>query len=161
MRRVQGGQHPQAIFAVAAIFPLFKIRTTVRNVGNGVGAPFAFGRKEETMGKYNLIALTNPIEGREDEFNDWYTHEHLADVLKLPGVTAAQRYMLGDVQHRKGPLEWKYMAVYEIEIDDISETLDALAAASGTEAMPLSPALSSERMVWIYRPITDRVVRPR
>jgi hypothetical protein len=112
------------------------------------------------MGKYNLIALTNPIEGREDDFNDWYTNEHLADVLKLPGVIAAQRYTLGEVQHRKGPLDWKYMAVYEIEIDDISETLNALAAASGTETMPLSSALSPDRMVWIYRPITERIERP-
>ncbi|MDP2731609.1 MAG: hypothetical protein Q8O63_00630 [Hoeflea sp.] len=112
------------------------------------------------MGKYNLIALTNPVDGRDDEFNDWYTNEHLDDVLKLPGMVAAQRFCLNDVQHRKGPLEWKYMAVYEIEIDDISETLGALAAASGTDAMKLSPALSDQRMVWIYKPITGRVERP-
>lgn len=111
------------------------------------------------MAKYNLIALTNPLEGRDDEFNDWYTNVHLADVLKLPGVIAAQRYRLADEQHRPKPLEWSYMAVYEIEIDDISRTLSALKAASGTEAMPLSPALSPERMVWIYEPITDRVER--
>jgi hypothetical protein len=112
------------------------------------------------MAKYNLIALTNPLEGRDDDFNAWYTNVHLADVLKLPGVTAAQRYRLADVQHRPGPLEWKYMAVYEIDIDDIATTLAALKAASGTDAMPLSPALSAERMVWIYEPITERVERP-
>jgi hypothetical protein len=109
--------------------------------------------------KYNLIALTNPLEGRDDEFNDWYTNIHLADVLKLPGVTAAQRYRLADTQHRPGSFEWSYMAVYEIEVADISETLAALKAASGTERMPLSPALSPERMVWIYQPITERVER--
>jgi len=91
------------------------------------------------MGKYNLIALTNPVDGRDDEFNDWYTNEHLDDVLKLPGMVAAQRFCLNDVQHRKGLLEWKYMAIYEIEIDDISETLGALAAASGTESILLPP----------------------
>ncbi|WP_210496848.1 DUF4286 family protein [Microvirga antarctica] len=112
------------------------------------------------MAKYNLIALTNPLDGRDDEFNEWYTNVHLADVLKLPGVTAAQRYRLAETQHRAGPLDWKYMAVYEIEIDDISTTLSALKAASGTETMPLSPALSPERMVWIFEPITERVERP-
>jgi hypothetical protein len=112
------------------------------------------------MAKYNLIALTNPLEGRDAEFNDWYTNEHLADVLKLPGVTGAQRYRMSDVQHRPGPFEWKYMAVYEIEIDDIKKTLSALSAASGTDAMPLSPALSPDRMVWIYEPITDKVAKP-
>lgn len=112
------------------------------------------------MGKYNLIALTNPLEGRDDEFNDWYTNEHLPDVFKLPGIVAAQRYQLSDVQYRSGPMDWKYMAVYEIEIDDLSVTLDALAAASGTDAMKLSPAISPERMVWIYQPITDRIEAP-
>ncbi len=111
------------------------------------------------MPHYNLIALTNPLNGQEAEFNDWYTNVHLADVLKLPGVTAARRYRLADTQHRPGPHEWAYMAVYEIEIDDISTTLTALRAASGTAAMPLSPALSPDRMVWIYEPITERVTR--
>src|SRR6478735_7675305 len=102
----------------------------------------------EFMPKFNLFALTNPIVGRDEEFNDWYTNVHLGDVLKLPGVVAAQRYHLGAVQHRPGPFEWKYMAIYEIEIDDIKKTLSALSAASGTDAMPLSPALSPDRMVW-------------
>lgn len=111
------------------------------------------------MGKYNLIALTNPLDGQDDAFNDWYTNIHLDDVLKLPGIVAAQRFKLNDVQHRELSEEWKYMAVYEIEIDDIAITLDALRAASGTDAMKLSPALSPELMVWIYTPITERVER--
>ncbi len=109
------------------------------------------------MPRYNLIALTNCEAGREDEFNDWYTNVHLADVLKLPGVVAAQRFELNEVQHRQGQMPWGFMAVYEIDIDDVSETLSELRAVSGTDAMPLSPALKDERMVWIYRPITDRV----
>lgn len=111
------------------------------------------------MPKYNLIALTNAKTGRDEEFNDWYTNIHLGDVLKLPGVTAAERFVLSDVQHRPGPMPWKYMAVYEIDIEDIEVTLSALRSASGTEAMPLSPALEEERMVWIYRPLTERVER--
>lgn len=111
------------------------------------------------MPRYNLIALTNPVEGQEAEFNDWYTNVHLADVLKLPGVNAAQRLKLSDIQHRDGPFEWKYMAVYEIDIDDISKTLSALKARSGTAEMPLSPALSAERMVWIYEPVTEVVTQ--
>lgn len=114
-------------------------------------------KREEIVGKYNLIALTNPLEGRDDEFNDWYTNVHLGDVLKLPGVVAAQRYKMADVQHRPGPFEFGYMAVYEIEIDDIRTTLSELTRVSGTAEMPLSPALSPDRMVWIFNPITDRV----
>jgi hypothetical protein len=113
------------------------------------------------MPKYNLIALTNALEGREDEFNDWYTNVHLADVLKLPGVMAAQRFRMSDTQHRPGPFEYGYMAVYEIEIDDVQTTLNELKAVSGTDKMPLSPALNPQRMVWILEPITGRVERPK
>lgn len=111
------------------------------------------------MPRYNLIALTNAKTGRDDEFNDWYDNVHLADVLKLPGVIAAQRFRLSDTQHRPGPFEHRYMAVYEIEIDDVRKTLDELRAVSGSDRMPLSPALQDERMVWIMEPITGRVER--
>ena len=109
------------------------------------------------MRRYNLIALTNAEPGREDEFDDWYTNIHLADVAKLPGVVAAQRFALDDVQHQGGQMPWNYMAAYEIDIDDISITLSALRAATGTEVMPFPPALQDERTVWIYKPITGRV----
>lgn len=104
--------------------------------------------------RYKLIALTNPVPGREDEFASWYDDVHLADVLKLPGVTGAERYRLSETQYRDGPHPWASMAVYDVEIDDIDTTFAALRAASGTEAMPLSPALQDERMVWIYEPVS-------
>lgn len=108
------------------------------------------------MKHYNLIALTNPLDGQEDAFNAWYDDVHIGDVFKLPGVVGAQRFRLSDTQYREAPTEWKYMAVYEIETDDIEATFDALRKASGTETMPLSPALSADRMVWIYEPILSR-----
>lgn len=111
------------------------------------------------MPKYNLIALTNALEGRDDEFNDWYTNVHLGDVLKLPGVVAAQRFRMSETQHPPGSFEHRYMAIYEIEIDDIRTTLAELKRVGGTAAMPMSPALDSERMVWIMEPITGRVER--
>jgi hypothetical protein len=113
------------------------------------------------MPKYNLIALTNAVEGQDEAFNDWYTNVHLADVLKLPGVMAAQRFRMSDTQHRPGPFEFGYMAVYEIEIDDVRTTLQELKKVSGTAKMPLSPALQDSRMVWIMEPITGRIERPK
>jgi hypothetical protein len=45
---------------------------------------------------------------REDEFNDWYTLEHLAHVTNLPGFTGARRYAAVDTTP-------KYLAWYETE----------------------------------------------
>jgi len=43
---------------------------------------------------YNLlIVLTDALEGRHDEFNDWYTWVHIRDVMKLSHVViAVQRF---------------------------------------------------------------------
>lgn len=108
------------------------------------------------MKRYNLIAMTNPKEGQDEAFNAWYDDVHIGDVFKLPGVVGAQRYRLSDSQYRDEEMEWKYMAVYEIETDDIQATFDALRAASGTDAMPLTDAISPDRMVWIYEQILNR-----
>ena len=35
------------------------------------------------MAKLWLVVLTNPVEGREDEYNEWYSGRHLEDVLAV------------------------------------------------------------------------------
>ena len=99
----------------------------------------------------------NAVPGREAEFDGSYSNVHLADVLKLPGVHAAQRFGISGIQHHAGPHPWDYLAVYEIDTEDLDATLKRLREVSGTAEMPLSPALRDQRMAWIYEPITDRV----
>ncbi len=83
------------------------------------------------MANYKMIALTRPVEGREDEYNDWYQNVHLVELCALPGVVGAQRYkMAAPLMGFDGR---DYLAIYDIESDDIGATLGALgqAAASG------------------------------
>ena len=54
----------------------------------------------------------------EDEFNRWYNEEHIADLLAVPGVLNAARY----VAINGGP---KYLACYELESPSVVDT-DAL-----------------------------------
>jgi len=105
--------------------------------------------------RYNLIALTNSVSGRESDFDQWYDDVQLAGVLNLPGVTGAQRFRQSAQQYRKKSYSWQSMAVYDIETDDISRTFTALNGDSGTVAMPLRDALHVERMVWICAPVAS------
>ena len=59
---------------------------------------------------------------REAEFNEWYDKTHLPDVLETPGYIRATRYE--NIEPSEG--EAKYLALYEVETDDI----DALMKAS-------------------------------
>ncbi len=94
------------------------------------------------MKKFKLLVLTNPKDGRDQEFNDWYTNQHLADVVTVPGFVSAQRFKLAD------PLgsthNHRYLAIYEIESDDPKGVMDELLRRSGTPAMILSEALDLE-----------------
>ncbi len=40
-----------------------------------------------------MLALTNSVPGREAEFNGWYDEVHVKDLVAVPGIVAAQRYV--------------------------------------------------------------------
>jgi len=107
------------------------------------------------MPRFSLIVLTNPAEGREDEYNTWYSDTHLADVLRVPGVVAAQRFRKTVSQRDAGPYPWDYLAIYDCETDDVRQVIDALRQRSGTPEMPISSALDDTRYVCFFEPITD------
>ena len=109
------------------------------------------------MEKHVFVVLTNAVEGKDDTFNEWYSDVHLADVLKVPGIVAAQRFKLSDVQRDQSPLPYRYLALYEIETDDLSHILAVLRERAGTSAMVISDALGSERAGWFFQPITPRI----
>jgi len=108
--------------------------------------------------KYVFVVMTNPRPGREAEYNDWYTNTHIPDVLKVPGIVAAQRFALAAKQRRDPPYPYKYLATYEIEIDDVSKTIQGLINGRASGAIPISDAMDPNTAAWIYEPITGRVV---
>lgn len=106
------------------------------------------------MSKHYLFHFANAVEGRENEFNDWYDNTHLADVLAVPGMVAATRYELEPVERSGPPAPASYLAVYEFE-GDPAEVTAALGAAAKT--MVITPAMSGERgPSRVYREITPR-----
>lgn len=84
------------------------------------------------MAKCKLIALTNPIPGKEAEFHDWYQNTHLRELVAFEGVEGAQRYKL--VAKLIGADANQWLAIYDIETDDPGALLARMgqAAASGT-----------------------------
>lgn len=106
------------------------------------------------MPRFVLQVLSNPVSGREEEYNRWYTERHLADVLKVPGFVSAQRFRLAAADAGSG---WHYLALYEFEADDAAQALAALTARAGTDAMPLSDAMDlASYSVLPWAAITDR-----
>ncbi len=100
-----------------------------------------------------LVVFSNPHPGQDDEYNRWYTDEHLADVLDVPGFVAAQRYSFASPPGAPPP-EWNYLALYEIAADKVDEAFPALFERAADGRMPISPALDVENISMTpYRPI--------
>jgi hypothetical protein len=107
-----------------------------------------------------LIVLTNPVEGRDDEYNEWYTGRHLDDVLAVEGFRAAQRFAFRPGTLSAAPV-FRYLAIYEVDGSTVEEAEAALLASAADKAlMPISAALARERATWWFEAITDRVEAP-
>lgn len=71
--------------------------------------------------KYTLIVYTSPVEGREDDYNDWYDGTHLAEFSALPGVISGRRFKVA------GDGRAQYAAVYELSAhpDEVMAAMNA------------------------------------
>lgn len=101
-----------------------------------------------------FIVLSNPVVGREDEYNEWYSNQHLGDLLKIPSVVGAQRFE--SVESAEKPL-YSYLAIYEVT--DIQQTINELKSRRGTPAMVTSTALNRDATTSFYvLPVTQHGV---
>jgi hypothetical protein len=80
--------------AVALAMVLCAATALLPAEGRAAAAP-----KAET---YYLFVFSNPVTGREDEYNKWYDNQPAADVISVPGFVSAQHYAFSDVQLRSG-----------------------------------------------------------
>jgi hypothetical protein len=111
-----------------------------------------FPRLELDM-HYIFLALTNPEESRDDEFNAWYSAHHVAEVLRYGrGFLKARRYRRELFTNGGDGFPWQYLALYEM----VSEDLRAYHQAPWTRLNPpLTPfrgLLKDDHAAWIYRP---------
>ena len=89
------------------------------------------------MARGVYVVRTRPVSAaREAEFNDWYDGTHTPELLAVPGFVSARRYRrVGD----DGAPE--YLAVYEIEADDLAAPVEELRRRSAAGETTASDAL--------------------
>lgn len=102
--------------------------------------------------KFIIAVLTNPREGQDAAFTEWYDDRHIPDVLAIPGVISAQRYGLAPVQRMDAPYPFSWFAFYEVETDDLQALIKDMRERGGTERMPISDALDPNRITLVFSP---------
>lgn len=111
------------------------------------------------MRRFKMLVFSEPFEGKDDEYNEWYTGRHLDDLCALEGFTSAQRFKLHSVSMGKSLN--KYLAIYDVETDDPDWVIENMFANRDTPAMPLAPEFNIDATtVMLYEELTD-VVREK
>ena len=101
--------------------------------------------------RFLYLVFSNPAEGREDDFNQWYDEVHIPEVLGLPGFVSAQRIaqQSGGAPSPVAPQQ-QYGVIYEIE-GDPAEVMGALNAGMAEGKLQMTDAVdprSVQMAVW-------------
>jgi len=100
---------------------------------------------------YKMVVMSTPQDGREQEYNDWYQNVHLGELVALQGFRSAQRFRM---TRGLGVGEaYPYLAIYEIETDDIDAVVNALVTTAQNNGLTMSDAIdTSKTYAVIYEP---------
>jgi lipoprotein NlpI len=83
------------------------------------------------VAKHLLLAMTNPLPGRDDAFNEWYDNVAYPTYKSLPGLVPLGRFKAVDVP-KMFPFQmdkmFEYLSLYYFETDDPEAFLETLKA---------------------------------
>jgi hypothetical protein len=102
-----------------------------------------------------FLVFSNAVEGREDEYNDWYDNVHLREVVAVDGILSAQRFKLTDAQAGEIPAH-RYLAIYEVDGSRVKAVIQNLLAAPGNMQMSDAIDLKTAKLA-VYSAITPVV----
>jgi hypothetical protein len=112
------------------------------------------------MSDGKFVVLINAAEGRDDEFNTWYTTQHMPDVLRIPGLRTAQRFQRMERQ-RTPDQPYKYSAMYDIDAGMAPQIIAELNRRGGTPEMPITTSIAEPRYVGFFEAIAPRQTAER
>lgn len=107
------------------------------------------------MTRYQLHLHTRPVAGREEEYHRWYDMTHIAEVVGLSGFLTGERFAPVPLAP-DAPVPETYLAVYEIETDDLAATLGQMRTAG----LQLSDALDTASVrTEVFRSLGEKATR--
>lgn len=65
------------------------------------------------MGK--MLVFSNAVEGRDDEYNEWYDNFHLKELTATAPFKSGQRFRVAQAEGPMIKKDHRYLAVYEFD----------------------------------------------
>lgn len=116
------------------------------------------------MSTHHMLVFTNPVEGKENEFHEWYDHVHIPDCLRIGGFTAVTRYEVARLQaslrrvgvdEKTGGVTQRYLAVWELE-GDLKEIFANAREEFASGRIRMADVFTDAE-VYLFTEIRDRV----
>jgi hypothetical protein len=109
------------------------------------------------MSTHFMLAFAKAVDGRTDELNQWFEAQHVPDLLGIPGFKSARRVAVRPLGTREGIPQWDFMAIYEIEADDVQAVVKEAGVRMASGVIKLSEALDrSSSLTLLGSPISFR-----
>lgn len=98
------------------------------------------------MARGKLLVFNEPKSPEvEAEFNAWYDGDHLPQILEhVPTITGAKRYRIAPDQDLLLPGAPRYLSVYDIEADDVTDAFTQLAQAVRDGKLVMTDTIRSD-----------------
>lgn len=101
---------------------------------------------------HRILVFTSPVEGRENDYNEWYDNIHVGEVLQVEGFVGCQRLAANPASDAPA----KYLAIYEVDADDPVAAWDTL--QKSIPNMNMTDALDfSSVAAWIFTARGERI----
>jgi hypothetical protein len=137
--------------AVVAVYSKLGPRVPASQVPGTSPAPEVAGKSPL---HYRLIVLSNPSPDSERQYNDWYDHQHVPDVLRVPGFKAAQRLKL--IGHSPTAPELpRYAVNFEFDSADLPATIAEVKQRLKSGVTRSSPSFEVASSINRYYEITQ------
>jgi hypothetical protein len=107
--------------------------------------------------KYKLVVFTNAVEGKDEQFNDWYQNTHLKQIVSIKSFVQAQRFRFHANIVPGGANLARYMAIYDIETDDIGAAIGAMDDLAASGRMPLPESMGQPIVGAVYEEFGEAV----
>lgn len=112
------------------------------------------------MAKAVLVAHVHPTgPEHEAEFNRWYDEVHIPQVIeRIPGIVGGSRYKYAEAQLTPQEVAppHRYLALYEVDTDDLEATVGLLGAGLTDGTLDLTEALNvaeAPPVLHFYNPV--------
>jgi len=96
-----------------------------------------------------LIVHSNAVEGRRDDFNDWYSEIHIRDIMRMPGARGVQRFGRGaeppPTLASASDLQFEFLTLYEVS--DPRHIIEAHRKDMFTDRLPIADALNFDSLI--------------